>query len=137
MAHIKYWRTTRIRYGEHLAHLKYRGSQNLSVAHQVLKTGYSVDKSSFKLIRHMIDIRLLNAYEILDEIEGDNLFYADSGPFHFSCLYSFFVITNKHNMYLSIFNKKDMPFSIKKNCLWNLFISLLPLKDRPGDWIRA
>lgn len=66
------------RYDEHLAHIKY--DRIGSVAHRVLKSGYSLDKSSLKLFRHVTERRLLNAYKSPEIIDEDNLMNNDVGP---------------------------------------------------------
>lgn len=42
------------------------------MTHQALNSGHSVTKSSLKLVRHVLDRRLLDVYKNLEINKGDN-----------------------------------------------------------------
>lgn len=71
-------RAIRRRDSEHLDRLKYNGNEKSSVAHHILSSGYSVDESSFKLVRHVMDRTLFKAYETLVIIIGYNFKTVDN-----------------------------------------------------------
>lgn len=54
-----------------LGHIKYVTGKS-SVAHDV-NSGRSVDKNSVKIVRHVTDSILLDVYERLEIIKGNNL----------------------------------------------------------------
>lgn len=65
------------------------------MAHIVLHSGHSIDKSSLKRIRHVIYRRLLNAHETLEVIEGDNSIDIDGGANSLPLFIHFIIINNK------------------------------------------
>lgn len=49
------------------------------MAYHIQNSGHSIDKRSLKIVFHMLGMELLEAYESLEVIRGDNLIINDSG----------------------------------------------------------
>lgn len=59
---------------------KYIRREYSSVSYNVLESGHSVDKSSFKLVKYLIHKRLWGSYGFVEITEGDNSMNSDKCP---------------------------------------------------------
>lgn len=78
----------RTRYGEHLAHLTYGGSETSSVSHNIFNSENFSNKSWLKPVKHKMDRKLLNSDESLGIIKDDNLGNNWRNQTSFICLYN-------------------------------------------------